>query len=380
MITFITAADLALVHRLEPIDYTELTMDGIVSDQDRTKFKNLRHRFQELSDFFKVRYDGEYGIFESERAIGNPVGRGGSLRRVWSGIFKGSSKKYYAAQISFVINAPKQCLEVGFYFGRGNAPELERNERLDFEAQLRQIGNLLAGEIRNNPALQKRYYELFELGFKAEIEDQPVSPEQWLANAATNPAWSSILFSMTPNPLGYIDTSLIDFYVSMVMPLMSVIPTRINDPATRRIRRNITALTPEERAEKAKRLALIGQAGEEFIMEQERIRLTAANIIKPDYPCHKALESDNEGYDILSCEPDGEDLYIEVKTTTMPRGHAWAKTFFISKREHDFYKANKSRYRLYRVWNIYDQPTFEEIDLETVKLETDGYRAIIPTE
>lgn len=342
MITFITAADLALVHRLEPIDYTELTMDGIVSDHDRTKFKNLRHRFQELSDFFKARYDGEYGIFESERAIGNPVGRGGSLRRVWSGIFKGSSKKYYAAQISFVINAPKQCLEVGFYFGRGNAPELERNERLDFEAQLRQIGNLLAGEIRNNPA------------------------------------WSSILFSMTPNPLGYIDTSLIDFYVSMVMPLMSVIPTRINDPATRRIRRNITALTPEERAEKAKRLALIGQAGEEFIMEQESIRLTAANIIKPDYPCHKALESDNEGYDILSCGPDGEDLYIEVKTTTMPRGHAWAKTFFISKREHDFYKANKSRYRLYRVWNIYDQPTFEEIDLETVKLETDGYRAIIP--
>jgi hypothetical protein len=378
MISFITTADLDLVKRLDANQYQNLSMKGVVSQREKSEFFELRKRLRNMSDFFKNRYDQPYGDFLSESATGNPVDRGGKLRRVWSGVFKGSEKKQYSAQVSFVINTARDCLDVGVYFGRAASLGLEKKEREKYEKELQQIGSLLAEAISGEEKLRRRYYGLFELGFRAEIRNEVVTPERWLRNALEDPGYSSVTIGILPNSLGYIDTSAIDFYVSMVMPLMSVIPERITDLTTRRVKRKIPALTPEQRAKKAERLSQIGQAGEEFILEQEKIRLTAANIIKPDYPYHKALESDNEGYDILSRGPEGDDLYIEVKTTTMPRGHAWAKTFFISKNEYDFYKANKSRYKLYRVWNIYDQPTFEEIDLEAVRLETDGYRAIIP--
>jgi len=372
MIDFITREDIALVTQLSLPHYESLSLKPSVPDYQREELIELRHRLLKLSDFFKRKYDREYGAFMSENSTGNPVGRDGKLRRVWSGIFKGSENKQYSAQINFVINANRNCLDVGFYFGRVSAFGLDGARRQQLEKELLAIGTILADKINGDPELKRRYYELFELGFRAEIKNAIVTPEQWVANAEQDPAFSSVTVDLYPNSLGYIDMQTIDFYVSLIMPLIGIVPERVSANLPGKIKRKY-ALTPEQWAKRAERLALIGRDGEKYVMELERARLAAANISKSGYPFHTALEEDSAGYDILTCGPDYEDIYLEIKTTTMPRGHPWSKTFFLSSGEYEFYRANKEKYKLYRVWNVYGEPFAEEIDLENAELKTDGY-------
>lgn len=374
----ITTKDISLVKGLSSNHYPSKGLKKTVPVEERNELLALRRRLGYMSDFFKSRYDNEYGKFHSEYSTGNPVGRGGELRRVWSGIFKGSQNKQYSAQISFVINVEDESLDVGFYFGRASAFRLEKKERDVFENELLLIGGLLSTSIDENNDLQKRYYDLFELGFRAEIKDKIVTPEQWLENAKKSPEYSSVVIGIQPNSFGIIDLEVIDFYVSMVIPLMNALPEKL-DSLNQVKKRKVSALTPEQRAKKAERLSKIGLDGEKYIMEYEASRLKDSNISKANYPCHKALDSDNEGYDILSSDLEGNDIFIEVKTTTMPKNHPWSKTFFLSSAEFKFYKENKGRYRLYRVWNIYVDPSVDEIDLENVDMKNEGFIVTIKT-
>jgi hypothetical protein len=368
----ITTKDISLVKALSSNRYPSKGLKETVPIQERNDLLALRRRLRKLSDFFKEKYDDEYGRFLSENSTGNPVGRAGELRRVWSGIFKGSQNKQYAAQISFVVNTINESLDVGLYFGRTSAIGLREVERELLENELLRIGNLFSTAIIENEDLKKRFYDLFQLGFRAEVRENLVTPEQWLENAQQDPRYSSIVISIPPNSFDVIDLELIDFYVSMVIPLMSIIPEKL-EILNQVEKRKLGYLTPEQWARKAERLAKIGLDGEKHIMKYEAIRLEKNCASKTGYPYHKALESDSEGYDILSCDLEGNDIFIEVKTTTMPKNHPWSRTFFMSSTEYKFYNENKSKYKLYRVWNIYSDPSVDEIDLEKVDFKNDGF-------
>ena len=64
------------------------------------------------------------------------------------------------------------------------------------------------------------------------------------------------------------------------------------------------------------------------------------------------VEGDGAGYDVASFTPDGEPVYIEVKTTRGPAGAA----FFMSANELCFGRLHADRYAVYRVFE-YDDAT-----------------------
>jgi hypothetical protein len=375
MISNITDKDIDLVVKLSQVHYPTKGLKSMVPENEISELLELRRRLKAMSDFFKEKYDEDFGIFRSEHSTGNPVGRGGYLRRVWSGIFKGSDNKQYAAQISFVIDGRKKCLDVGFYFGRASAIRLEVDQRTIYERELKGAGVYLSQILNNDSKLKERYYELFEIGFRAEIKDIIVSPEEWLINTSIDPTYSSVVISVYPNSFGYIDPETIDFYVALVVPFLGVIPVNMGSPSP--VKRKINALTPEQRAEKAERLAHIGLRGEEYIMSMEQDKLVARSGLDRRIPHHVSLESDSAGYDILSYELNGKEIYIEVKTTSFGRSHPFGNVFFLSSQEYSFYQQHKNNYRLYRVWDIFGTPSWEEIDLEKVDLASDGFKVTI---
>ena len=94
----------------------------------------------------------------------------------------------------------------------------------------------------------------------------------------------------------------------------------------------------------------LGQAGEQAVMEWERLNLRAAG--KPDLAdkiVHVAeIEGDGAGYDIRSYTEDGDVKFIEVKTT-----HAGEQTpFYMSLKEKRFAADNLDSYYIYRVFKF----------------------------
>jgi len=313
------------------------------------------------------------GIFKSERSTGNPISYHGNLRRVWSGIYKGTNNKQYAAQISFVINIKEKCLDVGFYFGRAGTFNVKNEIKQKLLRETKELGKILYTQISNDKDLQTAYYSLFDFGFKAEVKAQRVTSEEWLQNLLIDPIHSSIVFNLKPNENGEIESSSIDLYVAMVIPFISGLPELISDHTNGNNRKRAKALSPEQRAKQAEKKSLIGLAGEEYIMNLERERLKHVNLSNK-YPIHQALISDSFRYDILSVDDAGNELFIEVKTTTLLKEEKTSNTFFISSQEHAFYEENKDNYRLYRVYDVYGKPSYEILDLALVKKSIDKYR------
>lgn len=92
-----------------------------------------------------------------------------------------------------------------------------------------------------------------------------------------------------------------------------------------------------------------GDLGEIWVVKQEKLKLE--NAQKPNLAKqikHIAQDKgDGLGYDILSFDEDGTQIYIEVKTT---KGNA-NSTFYITRNELEKSKIEKENYRLYRVYN-----------------------------
>lgn len=116
----------------------------------------------------------------------------------------------------------------------------------------------------------------------------------------------------------------------------------------------------------------IGKKGEELVKELEIERL-----IKEGYPelsSKVTIVSDNYslGYDVLSCNNDGSERYIEVKSTTSGLNHG---QFYISANE---LKKSKEldNYYIYFVFKIDKNP--EVRFLEYPDLEDDKYFKLIP--
>ena len=88
-----------------------------------------------------------------------------------------------------------------------------------------------------------------------------------------------------------------------------------------------------------------GRGGEDFVLEKERERVSAfnpvlANLVLPYYKMGKTL-----GYDILSFNEDGQEVYIEVKTT-----HADRKNMvLLTQKEQDKAEKLLSQDKIYQV-------------------------------
>lgn len=91
----------------------------------------------------------------------------------------------------------------------------------------------------------------------------------------------------------------------------------------------------------------LGQAGERAVLRRERQQLAVAG--RPDLAERvehvSETQGDGAGFDILSFDLDGEQRFIEVKTTR--RGKFWP--MLISRREVRLSQAENERFALYRV-------------------------------
>ena len=131
--------------------------------------------------------------------------------------------------------------------------------------------------------------------------------------------------------------------------------------------------TLKQRVEQIERMAEIGFKGELFVLEQERKKLQDQNLLVKNYHIHVSRESDFYGYDILSKDEVGNDIYIELKSTTKREGDFKADMFYLSNNEYQMFLKNKKQYKLYRVYDIEGSPNFREFNIDDLKLTPDGY-------
>lgn len=99
--------------------------------------------------------------------------------------------------------------------------------------------------------------------------------------------------------------------------------------------------------EKTKEQQKLGLAGEYMVLQYEKEQLKKYGIDKEIIHVSKD-EGDDKGYDIRSYDSNGNEIYIEVKTTT---GNS-NQPFYITDNEVKFSRANKENYYLYRVFNF----------------------------
>jgi len=98
----------------------------------------------------------------------------------------------------------------------------------------------------------------------------------------------------------------------------------------------------------------LGLAGEEFIVQYEHWRLVALGEQKlADQVEHVAKSrGDGLGFDVLSFERDGQERFIEVKTTSFGR----EIPFFVSRGELSLSRSAKSQFHLYRLFEFRKAP------------------------
>lgn len=366
----ITLNDLELINQLCGRTYSGNRLLSNASEEEHAQLTAIKRKLRAIADFFANKYGQEFGAFITGISSGNPIAIGGTkFNNVWSGLFKGAENKQYSAQISFVMNRQETCLNVGFYFGAASAHNLSADERQRLERQLSDLGNNLSNSLVNNPEIRSDYESLFDNGFQAIGSRERMLPDEWIQHIVENTANSHLITKIYPNELGYIENSTIDSFVAQVMFLMKSVESHdeANEVDTNK------PLTPEQRAKQAERRAIIGHKGEVFVMESEKQKLTELGLETKDYPKHVALESMSYGYDILSLDENGEEILVEVKTTTRTQEDSGSKRFFISVNEVKTYRRNQATYRIYRVYDIDNEPSIEVIDFEDGQLSPDGY-------
>ncbi|NOT34893.1 MAG: DUF3883 domain-containing protein [Candidatus Eisenbacteria bacterium] len=123
----------------------------------------------------------------------------------------------------------------------------------------------------------------------------------------------------------------------------------------------------------------LGQLGEEYVLEYERLRLRLAgrDVLAREVVHVSKVEGDHVGYDVRSFDPKtSEPVSIEVKTTNFNA----RRPFIISQHEVEVSRAEGARYRLYRVFKFSQDPQFFSLlgPVEnSVRLEPLNYRGSI---
>lgn len=98
----------------------------------------------------------------------------------------------------------------------------------------------------------------------------------------------------------------------------------------------------------------LGKQGEQYVFENEVSRLNALGrqdlARKVDWVAD--TKGDGAGYDVRSYTPEGEETFIEVKTTNGPK----TTPFFMSSNELEFSKEAASHYSLIRLFTFRRDP------------------------
>lgn len=98
----------------------------------------------------------------------------------------------------------------------------------------------------------------------------------------------------------------------------------------------------------------LGAAGEEFIIEFERARLTNSGhkLLASKIKHTSVIEGDSAGYDILSFETSGQERLIEVKTTR----YGVHTPFYVTRNEVEVSRQATNNYYLYRAFDFRRRP------------------------
>lgn len=103
----------------------------------------------------------------------------------------------------------------------------------------------------------------------------------------------------------------------------------------------------------------LGRAGEDFVVRFERWRLLQLGLGQlAERVEHVAkTRGDGLGYDVLSFAADGDERFIEVKTTSFGK----RTPFFVSLNEVEFARTAADRFMLYRVFDFRAEPRLFEL-------------------
>lgn len=103
----------------------------------------------------------------------------------------------------------------------------------------------------------------------------------------------------------------------------------------------------------------LGRAGEDFVVRFERWRLLQLGLGQlAERVEHVAkTRGDGLGYDVLSFAADGDERFIEVKTTSFGK----RTPFFVSSNEVEFARVAADRFTLYRVFDFRAEPHLFEL-------------------
>ncbi|GAB4119986.1 MAG: DUF3883 domain-containing protein [Gammaproteobacteria bacterium] len=128
--------------------------------------------------------------------------------------------------------------------------------------------------------------------------------------------------------------------------------------------------------EREARNQLLGEAGEQFVINFERARLIRAGreSLADRIEQVSATVGPSAGFDIKSFEDNGSDRFIEAKTTKYGK----STPFFFSPKELQFSRNNTSRYYLYRLFRFGQSPrlfTLNGLVEEQCTLEPSEYMA-----
>jgi len=131
---------------------------------------------------------------------------------------------------------------------------------------------------------------------------------------------------------------------------------------------------------KSKEQKDLGDAGEELVKLRETEFLKQKKLF--DKVPLVQIMPDGKGYDVFSFDENGNEKYIEVKTTT---GNEYAP-FFLSENEVDFMRLNSNQYSIYRVYYYDEENNFAEFfeltgDIESqLLMKPTQYKVLIKKE
>lgn len=97
-----------------------------------------------------------------------------------------------------------------------------------------------------------------------------------------------------------------------------------------------------------KQNSMIGFLGEKIVLKYEKNRLSNDPDLSQRIEHVSQTKGDGLGYDILSFDSQGNEIFIEVKTTT----HGKNTPFYMSSNEVSFANKHPDNYFLYRVYNF----------------------------
>lgn len=152
------------------------------------------------------------------------------------------------------------------------------------------------------------------------------------------------------------------------------LPKRIKTTSESNVKKTVRKTYGQQRVKTEIDKLIVGKKGEELVFGFEKEKLIDAYKAGEIDSIAKHIEwvsekDDNAGYDIKSFDvKQNKTIFIEVKTTTKGKN----TPFFISKNEIEYIKKDPENCYIYRVFNLYKNPSFYVI--KGTLLESDIFK------